>query len=250
MKKVLRRRPSASMLVATTALVIAASGTAIAAGGLVNGDSLIMKQSLSGNRLRNHTITGTQVNVNKLGKVQSAKNADHATTAITANTAGSATNATNATNAVNAVNATNATNLGGQPASNYLTAASRIGTNGYVKASGTPGGNTVPLFTVGPFTVTMTCTKTGAGTSAVINAKSTEDKSVLNGLLVPTAGATTNLGTGNTSVNVPQTTGFSDTTTDAVIDFEAPSGAQALLQAADGVNSLNADCWANWAGIR
>jgi hypothetical protein len=75
MKKLLGRRPSASMVVAMLALVVALTGTAYAAG-LVNGDKLIKKNSLSGNRLRNHTITGTQVNLNQLGKVPSAKNAD------------------------------------------------------------------------------------------------------------------------------------------------------------------------------
>jgi hypothetical protein len=81
-----------------TALVFAASGTA-AAAGLLSGDKLIKKHSLSGNRLRNHTITGTQINMNKLGKVPSAKNADHATLADTATNATSATNATKATTA-------------------------------------------------------------------------------------------------------------------------------------------------------
>ncbi|HTX33063.1 MAG TPA: hypothetical protein VMD09_16895 [Solirubrobacteraceae bacterium] len=99
MRNVLRRRPSASMIVAITALVFAASGTAAAATHMFSGDKLIKKHSLSGNRLRNHTITGTQVNLNKLGKVPSAKNADHATTANSATTATSATNATNATTA-------------------------------------------------------------------------------------------------------------------------------------------------------
>ncbi len=95
MKNVFGRRPSASMIVAVTALVFAASGTA-AAAGLLSGDKVIKKHSLSGNRLRNHTITGNQINMNKLGKVPSAKNADHATLADTATNATSATKATTA----------------------------------------------------------------------------------------------------------------------------------------------------------
>lgn len=93
MQSAVRRRPSATMIVAILALVIAASGTAVAAGHLTAGDKLIKKRSLSGNRLRNGTITGTQVNLDKLGKVPSATNADHATTAdqaTSATTAGSA----------------------------------------------------------------------------------------------------------------------------------------------------------------
>ncbi|MDQ6835918.1 MAG: hypothetical protein M3016_06985 [Actinomycetota bacterium] len=80
------------------ALVLAASGTAIAASHLVRGDKLIKKRSLSGNRLRNHTITGKQVNLKKLGKVRNARNADFATHATTATNATNATNATSATN--------------------------------------------------------------------------------------------------------------------------------------------------------
>ena len=78
------------MVVAIVALVVAASGTAVAATKLVSGDSLIKKNSLSGNRLRAHTVSGKQIKLSSLGTV---RNAAHATTADTA------TNATNATTA-------------------------------------------------------------------------------------------------------------------------------------------------------
>ena len=67
-----RRRPSASMMVALAALFVALGGSAVAATLASNGDLLIKKQTLSGNRLRNHTVTGTQVHLAKLGKVPSA----------------------------------------------------------------------------------------------------------------------------------------------------------------------------------
>ena len=104
MKKIVSRRPSASMVVAMAALLVALSGTAVAAGHLARGDSLIAKKTLSGNRLRNHTLSGTQINLSKLGKVNSAKKAD---------------TATNATNATTAATATNALSLGGVVASGY-----------------------------------------------------------------------------------------------------------------------------------
>ena len=91
MMHLVHRRPSASMVVAVTALVVAASGTAVAATNLTNGDSLIAKHTLSGNRLRNNTVTGQQIKVSSLGTVPSA------THASTADTATNATNATNAT---------------------------------------------------------------------------------------------------------------------------------------------------------
>jgi hypothetical protein len=93
------------MAVALTALVIAMAGTAMATVKMVSGDSLIKKGSLSGNRLRNNTITGKQVNLNKLGTVPKASHA---------------TNADQATNAGNATNATNASGLAGHPGSSYL----------------------------------------------------------------------------------------------------------------------------------
>ena len=96
MRELMRRRPSAAMVVAIVALVVAASGTAVAATKLVSGDSLIKKNSLSGNRLRAHTVSGKQINLSSLGTV---RNAAHATTADTATNATQAANATNATTA-------------------------------------------------------------------------------------------------------------------------------------------------------
>jgi hypothetical protein len=225
--------------VAVTALVLAASGTAVAMSHLVNGDKLIKKGSLSGNRLRNHTITGTQVNLNTLGTVPNANNANHATNADSAKNATSAANAYIAGIASSAINANN---LGGQPPSKYLTTGNQIGTNGVVKAAGTSGGNKVTLFTFGPFTITMTCTKTGSGTSLVVDASSTEPNSVLDDNLVPTANMSTNVGP-----NAGPATSFNenDNVND---DFEAPSGAQGIVTGAVGVNSLGTDCWANFIG--
>lgn len=134
MGNIFRRRPTASMIVAVAALMLAASGTAVAAG-LVSGDSLIKKRSLSGNRLRNHTITGQQINLGKLGKVPSASNADHSTTADSATSATNAMNATNATNAENATNATSASEIGKLY---YRSAPLAVpGTSDYDRATGT-----------------------------------------------------------------------------------------------------------------
>lgn len=227
MNSVLHRRPSAAMVVSIVALVVAMSGTAIAASHLVSGDKLIKKHSLSGNRLRNHTITRTQVNLKKLGKVNSAKHADSATTATTATNAG------------------NANTVGGQGASAFLPVSSRIGTNGIKTSSGSAGGTNTTLFVTGPFTVTMTCTTSGSGTALTLSGSSSEANSDINGQLVPTANTPTDLGT---TTDVPATTGF-DSKDDVNIDLEAPSGREALLVGADGVNSMGAACWANWAGI-
>src|ERR1700761_1214051 len=156
MRGLLERRPSPSMVVSLVALVVACSGSAVAATNLVNGDKLIRKGTLSGNRLRRHTLTGTQINLKKLGRVPTARSANTAGTAGYAASAGSAGSATNATNAGNAAA------LGGQPASSFLTTGRRIGTHGVVRVAGSSAGTTVTLFSHGPFTVTMTCTTSGS----------------------------------------------------------------------------------------
>jgi hypothetical protein len=79
------RRPSASMVVAILALVVALGGTAYAAQS-INGGS-IQKQSIGGGKLKQKTLTGYQINVNKLGVVPSAKRAAHTYWAVVNNPA-------------------------------------------------------------------------------------------------------------------------------------------------------------------
>lgn len=55
------RAPSPAMIVALVALVFAMSGTAVAASKLVNGDKLIKKNSLSGDRLRDGKVTARKI---------------------------------------------------------------------------------------------------------------------------------------------------------------------------------------------
>lgn len=131
MGQLARRRPSAAMVVAIIALVVAASGSAVAASRLVNGDSLIKKDSVSGNRLRNATVTGKQIRLSSLGEVPNAKTA------------------------------ANAEELGGRPPSAYAVGSSTVASSGLVTAS---GGQTVKLASFGPFTVSMTCNDDGGGT--------------------------------------------------------------------------------------
>jgi hypothetical protein len=97
------------MGVAFAALIIALSGTALGAVKLVNGDRLIRKNSLSGNRLRRHTVTGAQIKASSLPKVPSAARADSTTHAASADSATHATGADSATNATTADSATHAT---------------------------------------------------------------------------------------------------------------------------------------------
>jgi hypothetical protein len=233
MKRILHRRPSASMLVAITALVVASGGTALAAG-LVNGDKLIKKNSLSGNRLRNHTVTGTQVNLKKLGKVPSAVNADHATTATSATSAGSASAATVATAALTA---NNATNLAGFPASAYEPSAHFIRT-GLVTAT---SGQTVTLATFGPFTLKLNCVAgTGSAVGGEIDATSTVANSDGYGTAMTTAGTSYSVLTSG------PTTSPNENDDDAA-DFFTPAGATYIADLTVGENEmgLTGKCYAN-----
>ncbi len=86
------KHPSPAMIVATMALLVALSGTGLAApiariAHLVSGDAVIKKHSLSGNRLRNHTLTGRQINLARLGTVPAASVASDATNALNADSA-------------------------------------------------------------------------------------------------------------------------------------------------------------------
>jgi hypothetical protein len=92
----------------------------------------------------------------------------------------------------------------------------------------------------------MVCTNTGTGTALEIEASSTEAGSILNGTQQPTANTLTDLG-GNTDIS--SHSGFF-VQNDVNIDFEAPSGAQALLIGSSGVNSLSTACWTNWVGVK
>jgi hypothetical protein len=69
-------KPSAALIVAVLALVLATTGTAFAASSAI-GDNLIKKHSLSGNRLRAHTLTSNQINMGALGTVPKANLANH-----------------------------------------------------------------------------------------------------------------------------------------------------------------------------
>jgi hypothetical protein len=77
------RRPSASMVVAVIALVVALGGTAYAAQA-INGGA-IQKQTIGAGKLKHKTLTGYQINTNKLGIVPSAKRAAHTYWAVVNN---------------------------------------------------------------------------------------------------------------------------------------------------------------------
>ncbi len=86
MKKLWQRRPSGAMVVALIALVAALGGTAYAAGR-INGNA-IEKQSIGAGKLKHKTLTGYQINTNKLGTIPSAKRATNTLWAVVNNPSG------------------------------------------------------------------------------------------------------------------------------------------------------------------
>ena len=85
MKTLLNRRPSPAMVVAVIALIAALAGTAYAAQK-INGN-LIEKQTIGAGKLKKKTLTGFQINTNKLGTVPFAKVSTHTFWAVVNNPA-------------------------------------------------------------------------------------------------------------------------------------------------------------------
>ncbi len=85
------RRPSAAMVVAVIALIVALAGTAYAAQ-TINGGA-IKKQTIGAGKLKHKTLTGYQINTAKLGVVPAAQRASHTYWAVV-NNPGGAGNAT------------------------------------------------------------------------------------------------------------------------------------------------------------
>ena len=97
MKRLLKRRPSAALVISIVALVMATIGTAIAATQLPKNSvgskqlknnavvtSKIKKEAVTGAKVKKNSLTGKNINLSSLGTVPSATNATNATTAATA----------------------------------------------------------------------------------------------------------------------------------------------------------------------
>lgn len=141
------RRPSHGTVVAYLALFVALGGTAFAGpiaqlAKTVSGDSVVKKRTLSGNRLRKDTVTGTEVKENTLGQVPKANQANSAGSANSANTANSAGFANSAGSASSAgsantagfANSANTANSAGS--ANLLANVTLVRTDGPTLATG------------------------------------------------------------------------------------------------------------------
>lgn len=127
-----RFRPSPAMVVAIAALVAALAGTAFAAT-LIDGSS-IKKRSIAGNRLKDHTLTGRQIKLAKLGTVP------------------------------------NAARLGGAPPSAYVPAGKLLRWN----LTMNKGQAAKVIGSLGPLKLTASCKADGGNTDAAVLATTTE----------------------------------------------------------------------------
>jgi hypothetical protein len=173
------RRPSAALIVSIVALVVALGGTAFAGpvaqiAKKISGSS-IKAHTITGSRLKNNTLTGTQIRESTLKTVPSALAAEIATVAGTANKANSATTATTAANA-------NA--LGGVPASAFTSAAALTQRFSATMAKGDADR---PLVTLGPVTVTASCSGTATATGT-ISATSSAANAIVNAHVLAASG--------------------------------------------------------------
>jgi hypothetical protein len=223
-----RRRPSAAMVVAIAALVVAMTGSAIAGPikALINGSS-IKKHSIAGNRLANHTLTGAQINLKKLGTVPSAKQAARAK---------------NATNATNATTAANALALGGQPAASYFSASKLLRWNFTMNK-----GNPAHTFTYGPLTFAATCQADGGNTNAELAVTTSESGTYVSREPDAEPGGGTILNSGGTPFDITSMdTSMVEDGNSAEFEAFDPNGQIAIFSTAQtigvAINTPGADC--------
>jgi hypothetical protein len=187
------RRVSPSMAVALLALFVALGGSGYAAVR-VNGRTIV-DRSISGSKLKHNTLTGRQIDESRLGQVPSAADSDflngRPAGAYVLADGGTAANAKNAQTldglAASAFlpaggTAVNASLLGGQPASAFLGAGATavnagkldgLDSTAFAPAGKVLGagpvrlgpGDSVTLFSSGPFTVVAQC---AAGQATIV----------------------------------------------------------------------------------
>ena len=230
------QRPSPPTTISLLALFVALGGTGYAAVK-IDGKN-IKNKTISAAKLKNNTLTGSQVNESKLAKVPSAATADRAVSATTAGSAGTAATATKADSATtaatagSAATATTANGLSAAGAAAFVPAGRYVSTNGLGKfALGTAR---AVVLTAGPFTVDVTCTDLGANNVRVrVGGKSTEANSAL---------YTSTLGQDNIDVTSASSAVFYFSGNENV-NFAAPSGKVLNIIVQYGVKGLGTDCF-------
>ena len=227
-----RRRPSAALVVSVIALVVALTGTALAgpvgqlARTLINGSS-IQPNTIAGNRLKDHTLTGQQINLAKLGTVSHARLSDVAT---------------RANSATNAINARNATTVGGASAASFFPASKVLRWSFSMNKGDQPH----PIGSLGALTFSGTCAADGAKTKAEVQLTTSEAGTFASTSPGGLPAMTTLVSPGDTFNVVSQDTATAaDGNSNALAAF-TPSGNAAIFSTAQtvavAINTPGADC--------
>jgi hypothetical protein len=103
----MRRHLSFANVTATLALFVSLGGVGYAAATIDGKD--ITNRSIVAKKIKKHTLTGSEINLSKLGKVPSASRADTAARAVKATNATNAAQASTASFATTALSASTAT---------------------------------------------------------------------------------------------------------------------------------------------
>jgi len=188
MRKLHPRRPSAAMVIACVALVAALNGPAIASTASTAAAKIkanfngkrIKKNSIPANRITKNSITGTQIKESGLGTVPNATHATSATTATNATSAATAALATKATTA------DSATALAGHKTWHVKATSSA---DNATLATAIAQATSVPLGTIGPFTVEGRCFTSAGNLYSIILVATTEARSIFAGQTTLPGGA-------------------------------------------------------------
>jgi hypothetical protein len=149
MWSLIQARLSYANVISTLALFIAVGGSAYAVGK-ISGRQL-KDRSVSARKIKKHTLTATEINLAKLGKVGSAAHSDFAKSAD------------------------NASTLSGQPPAAFAPANKFLAFGPTYLGTG----GSQPVMRVGPFTLTATCQLTSGGNDrATIVAATAEPNSL------------------------------------------------------------------------
>jgi hypothetical protein len=134
------KHPSPALIISLIALFVALGGTAVAVNGQISGSKL-KNRSVAAGKLKKHTLTGNEINLEQLGMVPSAA---FATKASHASTADSATHASTADSA---------TSFGGLTPSQLLHADTFSGfqNNGFFNGTSTVATLTTPAIAPGAY---------------------------------------------------------------------------------------------------
>jgi hypothetical protein len=218
MRRILKQRPSPSMVVAFTALLVALGGTGYAATQLPKnsvGKKQLKKNAVVSSKVKNGSLLGRDFKAGQLPRGLPGPKGDQGSAGPRGEQGPAGPRGEQG------------------PAG---TVSGLVSTNGTIKLS---VGESRTIWAYGPFTVTGTCTDNGGGDFEMsLSLASTEANSALHGTE----------GTSNPDVVSVNGTVYTEGNNQN-LDLAAPSGAALDLAVHWGVHGLGADCWVSGFGI-